>query len=147
VSSNLSTVRSHSAPTFSITTPTSPAHVADVPEETHNFDITAISKGVDVATSIALYPGARNNLVVNVVNSKTEDMNVTSVGVIVGDASATCPASNLFVSSFAGSLRVPAGGTATALLNVSMNPDAPDGCKDVSFPLTLKGAAMKAEQK
>lgn len=91
-----------------------------------------------------LYPGATLPLVLTISNQEAFPISVTSVSTSVGSPSAGCAASNLTVTQFAGSLTVPAKGTATLTLMASLSHDTPDACQGVVFPLQYSGMAVKA---
>jgi hypothetical protein len=90
-----------------------------------------------------LVPGANGNLVLKVSNPNNFQIEVTSITVAAGNASAQCTASNLVTTGFSGSLLVPANGTVNRAVPIKLKPTAGDGCKNASFPLTYGGNAVK----
>jgi hypothetical protein len=98
-----------------------------------------------VSGSVAgLFPGAHRDLVLTITNALPFAISVTRVSVRVGDAGAACGATNLAVSGFTGSRRVPAHGTATVSLPVTMSHAAGDGCQGAHFPLSYQATATRA---
>ena len=67
----------------------------------------------------------------------------TLTATIRAPSASGCPAATLSVTAFSGTLLVPANGTATQALPVSMSPTAVDACQDVTFPLDYSGTAVK----
>ena len=57
-------------------------------------------------------------------------------------APAACPASNLTTTNYTGSLAVPANGTTTQSVPISLVGTAPDSCQNVSFALKYTGVAQ-----
>ena len=112
------------------TTPVA-AHAADP-----GFTLTADYTG--------LYPNAAVDVPVTVHNPQTFPIDVETASAAVGDAGPGCPASNVEVTAFAGTVRVPAGGTAVVPLHFHMLPTAPDSCQGATFPLTFRAAGNPA---
>ena len=92
-----------------------------------------------------LYPGASARLVLTVSNPQPFAIDVTSITTTVGDASASCAASNLTVAAFSGNLNVPGRSSARVAVPVALGHAAPDACQGAVFPLTYSGLAQKAE--
>lgn len=109
----------------------------------HHFNLTATVVDATRNAPFSLYPGAQATVVVTVWNTTNQNMQVNQLVVTPGDASPGCTAANLAAGSFSGSVPVPANGTATVDVPLSMTTTAPDACKDVSFPLALWGAGGK----
>jgi hypothetical protein len=92
-----------------------------------------------------LTPGAAGSLILTVHNPNRVPISVSALNVATSTAPAACPASNLTTTNFSGTLAVPANGTATKTLPISLAATAPDGCQNVSFGLTYTGAATYTE--
>lgn len=92
-----------------------------------------------------LYPGNTLELKLTVSNPISQSIRVTSLSVSAA-GTATCSASNLQTTNFDGSPEfiVPARGSATITLPITMVRSAPDGCQGVTFTLTYTGKAEKA---
>jgi hypothetical protein len=86
-----------------------------------------------------LYPGARRELPLMVVNRTGNPMRVTAIRVRVGDANAGCASATLVPTSFRGSMRVPAGSIRRLRLPIRMRVSAPDACQGASYPLAFIG--------
>jgi hypothetical protein len=106
------------------------------PPEKGSFRIAGSAHG--------LYPGFTGFLVLTVTSPEHFPIKVTSLNVAVADASPLCKASNIHVSPFAGSLVVPANGSASTQLTIQLAHAAPDACQGVLFPLSYTGTASKA---
>jgi hypothetical protein len=91
-----------------------------------------------------LYPGAHLPLVLTVTNPEHFAIVVTTLSVSAGNAAPGCGAANLATTSFSGNLHVPASGTATATVHVTLAHSAPNACQGVVFPLRYTGVATKA---
>jgi hypothetical protein len=91
-----------------------------------------------------LYPGRTAPLVLTVTNPLKFEIFVVSLSTTVGTASPGCAAGNLAVSSFSGHAGVPANGSATIAVSVTMTHSAPDGCQGVTFPLHYSGLATRS---
>ena len=101
---------------------------------------------VSVSGSVTgLFPGAHKALAVIVKNTTHVAIRVTRLSATVGNASATCAGANLSVGSFNGSRRVPASGSATITLPVTMSHAAGDACQGVHFPLHYSATATRAD--
>lgn len=91
-----------------------------------------------------LLPGKTTTVPVTITNRQSYEIRVTGVRAAVDAPSAACPATAIAVGPFTGSVLVPAGGTGTVALPVTMAPDAPMACENVTFPLTYTGDAEPA---
>ena len=91
-----------------------------------------------------LYPGASLSLKLTVTNRESFRIVVTAMSTTVHDASPSCPAGMLTVGDFAGTLTVPASGTASVHVPVHLGHAAGNGCQSAVFPLTYAGRARKA---
>lgn len=90
-----------------------------------------------------LYPGASLPLHLTVLNRERFPIVVTSITTSVSDAGALCAGSNLSVTSFNGTLTLPAGGVNAVTVSATMLPSAPDACQGHVFPLQYRGAATR----
>jgi len=90
-----------------------------------------------------LYPGATRPLALTVHNPQAFPIIVTFIATSVESAGASCPASDLSVSSFSGQLPVPAFGSAKTSVAATLLVGATDGCIGSSFPLVYDGLARK----
>jgi hypothetical protein len=108
-----------------------PAAAAD-----EEFTVTARYSG--------LYPGADTAVPVTVENPFAYDLAVESAAVVVGDASAGCPAANVVAHSFAGRVTVPARSRADLPIRMQMPATAPDACQGATFPLTFHATGAPA---
>lgn len=111
-------------PTASTAAPSRPAPVRD-------FVVTATIGG--------LYPGIRTTSEVRIWNPNGKPLTVTRITTRVFGFRRSCPAGNLVVGDFTGSVTVPALRTGVARVPVSMPPSAPDGCQGATFLLTFSG--------
>jgi LPXTG-motif cell wall-anchored protein len=84
-----------------------------------------------------LYPSADVSVPVTVHNPEPYAIAVHTAAVLVGDANAGCPASNLIASSFSGDVVAPARGDAVVPIRMRMPRTAPDACQGATFPLVL----------
>ena len=91
-----------------------------------------------------LFPGVRVPLVVTVGNDNNFAINVKTVTVTPGNASAACPAGNLLTESFSGSAPVAANSTTTVTVWLTLEQGADDACQGLTFPLTYGGTAAQA---
>lgn len=91
-----------------------------------------------------LYPGETVPLTLTVTNLRTFNIQVTSIKASVGSASSSCKGSLLQVTGFSGSLAVPAGGSASTSVQVSLSHSAPDACQNALFPLSYVGKGQQA---
>jgi len=89
-----------------------------------------------------LYPGSTFPLVLTVTNPYSFAITVTSITTTVSNASSTCLAANVNVSSFSGHLLVGAGKTAKTAVTAKMLHSAPNPCQGVVFPLRYSGLAL-----
>ena len=94
-------------------------------------------------SATGLYPGATKSLPLTIHNPYHFAIYVKSITVTAGNASLSCPASNLVTSNFTGNRRVPRMGERTVVVPIQMVSGAPDACQDATFPLTYSGTATK----
>jgi hypothetical protein len=90
-----------------------------------------------------LYPGHTAQLKLTVTNPWTFGIVVTSLTVVVHNASVDCTGTNLVASAFAGKLSVAAHRSAKVILHLSMHQSAPNACEGVRFPLWYRGLAKR----
>jgi hypothetical protein len=90
-----------------------------------------------------LYPGASLPLVLTVSNPQQFTIDVTSITTTVGNASPSCPASLLTVTSFSGDLLVPGQSKATHVVTATLSHATPDACQGVVFPIVLFATATR----
>lgn len=90
-----------------------------------------------------LEPGARGSLRLKVHNGHGFKIEVTSIKTRVGNASATCPASNVSVRSFRGHEKVPGHHSRRVRVPIAMAASAPKACQGATFPLTYEGRAVR----
>lgn len=98
----------------------------------------AISGGVS-----GLFPGTTRPLVLTLSHANNFPIRVTALSVAVGGAGPGCPSSNLSVSPYGGAVTVPANGSATTSLDVTLSASAPDACRAGTWALTYSGTAVK----
>lgn len=91
-----------------------------------------------------LYPGATRPLVLTLASANNFPITVTALTVSVGTAGPGCSAGNLTVTPYTGSVVVPANGSATTTLDVTLDASAPDACMAETWALTYSGTAVKA---
>lgn len=106
-----------------------------------SFDVT-------VGQTQTLYPGLTRALPVTFGNPNNFDIFVTTYRVSVSSANATsCPASSLQVPSgtvtLSPRLTSPKNGSVTTTVPVKLSADAPEGCQQVSFTITVNASAVK----
>jgi hypothetical protein len=90
-----------------------------------------------------LVPGTHGHLRLKVHNRHRFKIRVTSIKTRVGNASATCPASNLSVRRFRGHQKVRGRHSRRFRVRIAMAASAPNACQGVTFPLAYKGRAVK----
>ncbi len=101
-------------------------------------------KAFTIAGSVSsLYPGNAAPLVLTLSHENNFPIQVTALSVAVGNAGPGCPASNLSVSPYTGTTTIPANGSATKTLTVTLSAAAPDACQLTTWALTYSGTAVK----
>jgi hypothetical protein len=90
-----------------------------------------------------LYPGASQPQWVRITNPNHFDILVTSLTATAGSRATGCPAGNLTVVPLRTPVRVRATSYTDTALTARLSPTAPDGCKNLTFPLTYSGTATK----
>ncbi len=98
----------------------------------------------------ALYPGATGSRGIRLSNPENFTILVQTLTATVGkpaDAkgkpATACPASAVRVDALPASVAVPGNGTADLTLVTHMFAGAPDACRNLTFPLTYTGTAVK----
>jgi hypothetical protein len=91
-----------------------------------------------------LYPGNTAKLVLTVTNPEAYAIVVETISTTVSSPGAGCGASYLVVTSFSGHLSVPAHGSASVSVPVTLGHAAPDACQGLVFPLQYTGSGSKA---
>jgi hypothetical protein len=106
--------------------------------------------GVKVGQTPLLYPTVTRNLPVTYSNPNSFDIEVTTyrVSVSVPASKATiCPASSLLVPTgtvtLAPRITLPKKGSAAATVPIGLGANAPEGCQDVTFSVTVDATAVK----
>jgi hypothetical protein len=114
------------------------------PAEATSSAPTTVSNGFRISGSVdGLFPGKVAPLALKVTNPQKFAIVVKSLSVSVSNASATCTASNVGVTSFSGALSVPAGASAVATVRITLLHSAPNACQGAVFPLYYYGVATK----
>ena len=80
---------------------------------------------------------------VRVTNPNNLDIKVTRLDTLVGRPSPNCPANAVTVDALAAPVLVAKNASADVNLTVRMARTAPDTCKNLVFPLTYSGTAIK----
>ena len=102
-------------------------------------------KHLSVTGSVSgLHPGGASSLPLELRNTNSFDIDLTSLVARVSEAPAGCPASYLAVGEHSGHFVIPAHSNAVRSLPIALSPDAPNGCKNVRFGLEYSGIAVKA---
>lgn len=91
-----------------------------------------------------LYPSKSVALVLTVTNPFSASISVRSITTTVSNATASCTSAYVAVTKFSGPLFVAAGKTATATVQATMKPSAPNACEGKSFPFHYTGTATEA---
>jgi len=115
-------------------------HCADIGSSPCGQAFT-ISGGTD-----GLYPGNTAPLTLTLANPNSENIRVTEITVsVVGTTDPFCAASNLKTNDYDGSpLLVPANGTTSITLPITLLRRAPDACQGATFSLSYGGTAEQA---
>jgi hypothetical protein len=93
---------------------------------------------------LGLYPGVTLPLVLTVTNPNKFSITVTSITTTVRNASSTCLAANVKVTSFSGAAVVAARNTAHVTVHTTMAHGAGDACQRAVFPFHYRGVATGA---
>jgi hypothetical protein len=108
------------------------------------------SFGVTVGTAPMLYPGVTRALPVTFSNPNGFDIFVASYLVSVSEPTAqsiACPASSLLVPSgtvtLSPNLKAPKNGSVSTTVPIKLAANAPEGCQQVTFTITVNASAVK----
>lgn len=106
--------------------------------------------GVTVGQTQPLYPSLTRSLPVTFSNPNSFDILVTTYRVSVSvptSSAASCPASSLEVPSgtvtLSPRLTAPKKGSVVTAVPIKLSADAPEGCQQVSFTITVDASAVK----
>lgn len=97
----------------------------------------------DVGTATGLVPGGTVTRKVRVTNPNNQAILVTRLDTSVGRPSPDCPANAVTVAPLATQIVIAKNSYADVPLTVRMTASAPDGCRNLTFPLTYSGTATK----
>ncbi|MDX3655692.1 hypothetical protein PV646_00110 [Streptomyces sp. ID05-26A] len=97
----------------------------------------------DAGTATGLVPGGTVTRKVRVTNPNNQDIKVSRLDTSVGRPSPNCPANAVTVAPLAAPVVVAKNSSAEVALTVRMAASAPDACKNLTFPLTYSGTAIK----
>ncbi|MGW6448640.1 hypothetical protein [Lentzea sp. NPDC055074] len=97
----------------------------------------------DVGTATGLVPGGTVTRKVRVTNPNNQDIKVTRLEASAGRPSPNCPANAVTVAPLAAPIVIAKNTSADVPLTVRMSASAPDACKNLTFPLTYSGTAIK----
>jgi hypothetical protein len=97
----------------------------------------------DVGTVTGLVPGGTVTRKVRVTNPGNVDIKVTRLDTSAGRPSPSCPANTVTVDALAAPVVVAKNAYADVPLTVRMAASAPNACKNLTFPLTYSGTAIK----
>jgi hypothetical protein len=90
-----------------------------------------------------LAPGVGSQLPLTVSNPYDFPIKVTTLTVGAGDAGGPCLGKSLEVQPLGGTVQVPARGSATTLLAVTLLKSSPEICQQATWPLTYGGQAVR----
>lgn len=106
--------------------------------------------GVKVGQTPLLYPTLTRNLPVTYSNPNSFDIEVTTYRVSVSvptSKAGACPASSLLVPTgtvtLSPRIALPKKGSAATTIPIRLGADAPEGCQDVTFSVTVDATAVK----
>ncbi len=119
-------------------------------DSTPEFTISStISSSPNIQKASLLYPGVQRYLWYTVSNPQNATITVLSLSVSGVTAPAGCPSTNLDYGStaFSGDLAVPADGTNSVAVPISLNNAAENqnGCENANFAFTVAGSATYGE--
>ncbi|HEX7308239.1 hypothetical protein [Lentzea sp.] len=97
----------------------------------------------DVGAATGLAPGGTVTRTVRVTNPNNQAISVTRLDTSVGRPSPNCPANAVTVEALAAPVLIAKNSHADVALAVRMAASAPDACKNLTFPLTYSGTAIK----
>lgn len=120
------------------------AAVGGVQIQRSDGDLTT-GPGSSLAGSVSgLVPGVAQPLEIEIENHNDFDVAVTELIVTARGGSTECPSSMLLVEVVAGEKLVPPNSKRSQTFMVALSANAPDGCKNVLFPLEYSGTVVKA---
>ncbi|MGW6935792.1 hypothetical protein ACWGE0_37455 [Lentzea sp. NPDC054927] len=97
----------------------------------------------DAGAATGLVPGGTVTRQVRVTNPNNQAIKVTRLDTSVGRPSPNCPANTVTVDALAAPVLIAKNSSADVHLTVRMARTAPDACKNLVFPLTYSGTAIK----
>ena len=97
----------------------------------------------DAGAATGLVPGGTVIRRVRVTNPNNQDIRVTRLEASAGRPSPHCPANAVTADAFTAPVLVAKNSHADVPLTVRMAVSAPDACKNLTFPLTYSGTAIK----
>ncbi|MFD4673208.1 hypothetical protein ACFWNN_26035 [Lentzea sp. NPDC058450] len=97
----------------------------------------------DAGTATGLVPGGTVTRAVRVTNPDNQAIKVTRLDTAVGRPSPQCPAGAVTADPLAAPVVVAKNAHADVALTVRMAASAPNACKNLTFPLTYSGTAIK----
>ena len=97
----------------------------------------------DVGTATGLVPGGTVTRKVRVTNPNNQDIKVTALTTSVGRPSTSCPANAVTVDPLTVPFVIAKNASADVSLTVRMAASAPNACRNLTFPLTYSGTAIK----
>lgn len=97
----------------------------------------------DAGAATGLVPGGTVMRKVRVTNPNNQDIKVTRLDTSVGRPSPNCPANAVTVAPLAAPVVIAKNKYTDVPLTVRMASSAPDACKNLTFPLTYSGTAIK----
>ncbi|MDT7785901.1 MAG: hypothetical protein QOF58_4320 [Pseudonocardiales bacterium] len=97
----------------------------------------------DVGTATGLVPGGTVTRKIRVTNPNNQAILVTSLTTSVGRPSTSCPANAVTVAPPAVPFVIAKNASADVPLTVRMVASAPNACRNLTFPLTYSGTAIK----
>ena len=127
------------SPTSATAAAREPAHVGLTNRKSVGEDPSFAIRG----SVSGLAPGVTSQLVLKIANPFGFPISVTGLTVTVGDAGGSCVGQDLHVQPFHGPLQVPAHGTATTLLQVTLSNSSSNTCQAATWPLAYSGQAVE----
>lgn len=130
----------------------SPGHrAADLPEVTARFQLAQTASNSQGSFGIAgqgngLFPGGTQQLAMQFDNPNPFPIDVSRVeAASVRTDNAGCASGMFGFGSLASAVRVPANGTATAAMRITLAEAAPDACQGVTVTLSFSGNAVPSD--
>lgn len=97
----------------------------------------------DAGAATGLVPGGTVTRVVRVTNPNNQDVKLTRLVTSVGRPSPNCPANTVTVAPLAAPVVIRGNSSAGVPLTARMAASAPNACKNLTFPLTYSGTAIR----